>query len=93
LPGSREDGKKENLISRLTDFPSIFLLRVVATQNFEGAQPAKQLKLDLALKPGELTIVAVALKYAVARKGTLKLITEERWLPAAIVGGCYGKMG
>ncbi|MDP4265724.1 MAG: hypothetical protein Q8941_24610 [Bacteroidota bacterium] len=58
----------------------------------EGTQAAKQIELPFELKPNEITIVAIALTYTATKKGELQVITENRWLPAGIVGACCGKL-
>jgi hypothetical protein len=57
----------------------------------KGFIATKQLSLPFVLKPGDITIVALALKFSAEKKGTVQVITDKRWLPAGIVGACYGK--
>jgi len=41
------------------------------------------------LKPGELTIVVLALKYTVNKNGDKKILNDEKWLPAGVIGSYY----
>jgi hypothetical protein len=53
--------------------------------------PAQQVQLPFVIKPASITVVAVGLKYTATKKGTFQVIEDKRWLPAGIVGACYGK--
>jgi len=41
------------------------------------------------LKPGELTTVVLALKYTVNKNGDKKILNDEKWLPAGVIGSYY----
>ena len=56
-----------------------------------GFIPAQQIELPFVLKPGNITIVAIALKYTATKKGSLQPVEDKRWMPAGVVGSVYGK--
>jgi hypothetical protein len=49
--------------------------------------PPQQQVFNIALVPNALTVVAAALKYVVIKNGMPVQVSEERWMPAAIVEG------
>jgi hypothetical protein len=55
----------------------------------EKAIPAQKMELSFKVKPQELIIVVLALKYTVKKYGNASLLNNESWLPAGIIGSYF----
>jgi hypothetical protein len=50
---------------------------------------AEKIELPISLKPGEIAVVALGLKYTVIKKNLPMVITDKRWQPADIIGAFF----
>ena len=57
----------------------------------EKAIAADKIELQTRLKPGELSVVALSLRYIITAKGKTVVQGDEQWMPAGIIGSYYAE--
>ena len=55
----------------------------------KNAVKAQTLEINFTLKKAELIVVVLALKYTTNRNGDRKILADDKWLPAAVIGSYY----
>jgi hypothetical protein len=55
--------------------------------------PSQTLSLHIEQEKSALTVVVLRLQYEVKKNGKLQMVTDKRWMPAGIVGSCFGVRG
>lgn len=56
-----------------------------------GVLSEQEIAIPFKLRTGSITVVGLRMKYIKAKQTWTKGVADKRWLPAAIIGGCYGK--
>jgi hypothetical protein len=55
------------------------------------ALPAQEIELPLALEAGNITVVMMAIEYAVVKNGVAHLVKDKRWMPAGIINALWNQ--
>jgi len=55
----------------------------------DAVAEARDIPLPLSMKPGELALVVIGLKYTIENEGNRELVTKKDWQPLDIMGAAY----